>query len=124
AEERGRRSSRPALLTKKRRPEPTLVEVHNDVSADYTVLDVYAADRVGLLFTITNSLYHAWLQIHLAKISTMVHEVLDVFYVTDAEGRKITDAEHVHRIRAALIEALSPEEAGSPCQPARLASSA
>jgi [protein-PII] uridylyltransferase len=119
-----RRSSRPSLLTKKRRPVPTRVEVHNDVSADYTVLDVYAADRVGLLFTITNSLYHAWLQIHLAKISTMVHEVLDVFYVTDAEGRKITDAEHVQRIRAALIEALSPEEAGSPGQPARLASSA
>lgn len=123
-EELVRRSSRPSVLTKKRRPVPTRIEVHNDVSADYTVLDVYAADRVGLLFTITNCLYHAWLHIHLAKISTMVHEVLDVFYVTDAEGRKITDAGHIERICAALSEALSPERSAPASQPARVASSA
>ncbi len=123
-EELVRRSSRPSLLAKKRRPVPTRVEVHNDVSTDYTVLDVYAADRVGLLFTITNCLYHHWVQIHLAKISTMVHEVLDVFYVTDAEGRKVEDADQMERIRAALIEALSPERAAAPSEPARVASTA
>ncbi len=123
-EELVRRSSQPSLLTKKPRPVPTRVEVHNDVSADYTVLDVYAADRVGLLFTITNCLYHAWLQIHLAKISTMVHEVLDVFYVTDAEGRKVEDADHIERIRAALIEALSPEHPAVASGQARVASTA
>src|SRR5262245_11911105 len=121
----GRRSSRPSLLSKKRRPVPTRVEVHNDVSPDYTVLDVYAADRVGLLFTITNSLYHAWVQIHLAKISTMVHEVLDVFYVTDAEGRKIEDPGRIESIRAALVAALSPERPAEPGESeARIASSA
>src|SRR5262249_36300341 len=72
-------SSRPSVLSKKRRPVPTRVEFDNDVSAAYTVVDVYAADRVGLLFTITNCLYHLWVQIHLAKITTMVNEVLDVF---------------------------------------------
>ncbi len=123
-EELVRRSSRPSVLTKKRRPVPTRVEVHNDVSAEYTVLDVYAADRVGLLFTITNSLYHAWLQIHLAKISTMVYEVLDVFYVTDADGRKVTDPEHIERIRTGLIEALSPDQPATAGQSSRLASSA
>jgi [protein-PII] uridylyltransferase len=124
-EELVQRSSRPSLLTKKRRPVPTRVEVHNDVSADYTVLDVYAADRVGLLFTITNCLYHLWLQIHLAKISTMVHEVLDVFYVSDAEGRKVTDPDHIERIRVALIEALSPDEAAAALSPpARVAGTA
>jgi [protein-PII] uridylyltransferase len=123
-EELVRRSSRPSLLSKKRRPVPTRVEVHNDVSTDYTVLDVYAADRVGLLFTITNCLYHHWVQIHLAKISTMVHEVLDVFYVTDAAGRKVEDPEQIERIRAALIEALAPERPAAPSEPARVASTA
>jgi [protein-PII] uridylyltransferase len=124
-EELARRSSRPSLLTKKRRPVPTRVEVHNDVSADYTVLDVYAADRVGLLFTITNCLYHQWLPIHLAKISTMVHEVLDVFYVTDAEGRKVEDPGRIESIRTALVAALSPERAAQPSESAaRVASSA
>jgi len=121
-EELVRRSGRPSLLTKRRRPVPTRVEVHNDVSADYTVLDVYAADRVGLLFTITNCLYHLWIEIHLAKITTMVHEVLDVFYVTDPDGRKITDPERIVSIRDALVRALAPHRPASPSEPARAAS--
>ena len=121
-EELVRRSGRPSLLTKRRRPVPTRVEVHNDVSADYTVLDVYAADRVGLLFTITNCLYHLWIEIHLAKITTMVHEVLDVFYVSDPDGRKITDPERIAAIRDALVRALAPQRAASPSEPARAAS--
>jgi [protein-PII] uridylyltransferase len=121
-EELVRRSGRPSLLTKRRRPVPTRVEVHNDVSADYTVLDVYAADRVGLLFTITNCLYHLWIEIHLAKITTMVNEVLDVFYVSDPEGRKITDPERIASIRDALVRALAPQRPASPSEPARAAS--
>ena len=121
-EELVRRSGRPSLLTKRRRPVPTRVEVHNDVSADYTVLDVYAADRVGLLFTITNCLYHLWIEIHLAKITTMVHEVLDVFYVSDPEGRKITDPERIASIRDALVRALAPQRPASPSEPVRAAS--
>src|SRR5207249_3984651 len=82
------RSPRPSILARRRRRVPTSVEIHNEVSREYTVLDVYTGDRVGLLFTITNTLYHLWLEIHLAKITTMVDQVLDVFYVTDHEGRK------------------------------------
>src|SRR5262249_22947107 len=64
---------------------------------------------VGLLFTITNCLYHLWLEIHLAKITTMVDQVLDVFYVTDNEGRKIEDPERLAVIRRELISALEAE---------------
>lgn len=110
-------SSRPSVLTKKRRPVPTRVEFDNAVSGAYTVVDVYAADRVGLLFTITNCLYHLWMQIHLAKITTMVHEVLDVFYVTDAEGRKVEDPAHLEQIRQELVRALSPAPPAAPPAP-------
>ena len=81
------------------------------MSRDYTVLDVYTGDRVGLLFSITNCLYHLWLEIHLAKITTMVEQVLDVFYVTDNEGRKIEDAERLAFIRRELTRALEQEAA-------------
>jgi [protein-PII] uridylyltransferase len=106
-----RRSRRPSILTRRRRPVPTHVEIDNRVSRDYTVLDVYTGDRVGLLFRITNCLYHLWLEIHLAKITTMVDQVLDVFYVTDNEGRKIDDPERLEQIRRELTRALETEEA-------------
>lgn len=103
-----RRSTRATVLERRRRRVPTRIEVDNRVSADCTVLDVYTGDRVGLLFTITNCLYHLWLQIHLAKITTMVDQVLDVFYVTDHEGRKIEDPGRLREIQAALEAALEP----------------
>jgi [protein-PII] uridylyltransferase len=110
-EELVRRSRRPSILARRRRPVATTVEIDNHVSRDYTVLDVYTGDRVGLLFTITNCLYHLWLEIHLAKITTMVDQVLDVFYVTDHEGRKIEDPERLEMIRRELTRALEAEPA-------------
>jgi len=104
------RSRRPSILTRKRRAAPTTIEIDNQVSRDYTVLDVSTGDRVGLLFTITNCLYHLWLEIHLAKITTMVDQVLDVFYVTDNEGRKIEDPERLEIIRRELLRALADAE--------------
>ena len=106
-----RRSRRPSILARPRRRVPTVIEIDNQVSREYTVLDVYTSDRVGLLFDITNCLYHLWLDIHLAKITTMVDQVLDVFYVSDNEGRKIEDAERLEVIRQALTRALELEEA-------------
>src|SRR4029077_6619387 len=108
-EELVRRSQRPSILARRRRRMTTQVEIDNRVSRDYTVLDVYTGDRVGLLFSITNCLYHLWLQIHLAKITTMVDQTLDVFYVTDHEGRKIEDPARLEDIRRALTRALEPE---------------
>src|SRR6266576_3196311 len=108
-EELVERSARPSILARRRRRVATRVEVHNEVSREYTVLDVYAGDRVGLLFTITHTLYHLWLEIHLAKITTMVEQVLDVFYVTDHEGRKIEDPARLETIRHELVQALESE---------------
>jgi UTP:GlnB (protein PII) uridylyltransferase len=60
---------------------------------------VITRDRVGVLFTITHTLHRLGLVIHLAKITTQVHQVFDVFYVTDTAGTKITDAERLQRVR-------------------------
>jgi [protein-PII] uridylyltransferase len=119
-EELVRRSRRPSILTRRRRPAPTRVEIDNRVSRQYTVLDVYSADRVGLLFDITNCLYHLWLDIHLAKITTMVDQVLDVFYVTDNEGRKIEDPARLAMIEQELTRALEVD-AAAPAEAARAA---
>jgi [protein-PII] uridylyltransferase len=108
-------SHRETILTKKFVPRvATEIEVDNDVSDHFTVLDVYTHDRVGLLFAIATTLFHLGLSIHIAKITTNVDQVLDVFYVTDAAGGKIVDAGRLQHIQAELLQRL----AGGPAEAA------
>ncbi len=85
----------------------TDIEVLNEVSDHATVIDVYTHDRVGVLFAIANTLFHLGLSILLAKITTNVDQVLDVFYVTDTDGRKIDDPDRVAEISATLLRTLT-----------------
>ena len=103
------RAGRPSVFGEKIVPrKPDQVEIDNQVSQDFTVIDVFTADRVGVLFTIANTLYHLGLSIHLAKITTSVDRVLDVFYVTDADGRKVEDPGTLALIHDTVLEELRP----------------
>jgi len=105
-------SQRSSILAKRYVPRVgTEVDVDNTVSDHYTVLDIYAQDRVGVLFAITNTLFHLGLSIHIAKITTNVDQVLDVFYATDATGQKVTDPGRLAHIRSALYQRLTEDEA-------------
>ncbi len=89
----------------------TRVEIDNRQSRDFTVLDVYAGDRPGLLFLIADAISGLGLDIHLAKISTHLTAVLDVFYVTDSGRQKIDDPERLDEIRRTIVAALDSDEA-------------
>jgi [protein-PII] uridylyltransferase len=71
--------------------EPTVVQVDNDSSDRYTIIDAFADDRQGLLYVITRAIFDLGLSVHAAKISTKLDQVVDVFYVTDQAGGKIDD---------------------------------
>jgi [protein-PII] uridylyltransferase len=83
------------------------VEVDNDSSDEFTILDVFADDRQGLLFVITNAIFEAGLSVHSAKISTRLDQIADVFYVTTREGGKLTDSDAVARLKERLTTAVS-----------------
>jgi [protein-PII] uridylyltransferase len=83
---------------------PTEVTVDNRTSEQFTVIDVFTQDRVGLLFAITHTLFRLGLRIHLARISTNADQALDVFYVSDGAGGKIEDLDRMRELRAALLE--------------------
>jgi [protein-PII] uridylyltransferase len=85
----------------------TEVTVDNRASEQFTVIDVFTQDRLGLLFTITHSLYKLGLQIHLARISTNADQALDVFYVSDRDGNKITELPRLREIQSVLAEKLA-----------------
>ena len=103
------KAARPSVLGEKIVPrQPTTVEIDNQASEDYTVIDVFTIDRVGVLFAIANALYHLGLSIHLAKITTSVDRVFDVFYVTDGEGRKIEAPGTLALIKGTVLDELKP----------------
>lgn len=85
------------------------VQVDNGASDFYTVVEVYARDRIGLLYTITSALHDLRLQVHQARISTAGDEAADVFYVLDRDGQKLVDDEQMAEVVAAVTHALAPE---------------
>lgn len=102
------RAKKPSLLdVRKARPSPHGVGVDNSTADDFTIIDVFGRDRVGLLHDIAKALFELRLHIHLAKISTAVDQVLDVFYVTELQGGK---CHREDEIRAALEAVVAPPE--------------
>jgi len=85
---------------------PTRVEFDNFVSETHTVIDVRAQDRPGLLYIISSTLSALGLDLSLAKIATEADQVIDVFYITEADGRKVERDPRMAEIRGALEKAI------------------
>jgi len=82
------------------------IEIDNDVSDRYTVIDIFANDKVGLLYNITRTLSELGLYIAVSKISTKVDQIADVFYVQDIFGQKVTEEKKLEEIRTVMLERL------------------
>jgi [protein-PII] uridylyltransferase len=86
---------------------PISVRIDNDASDFFTVIEVGASDRIGLLHDITRSLADLKLDVHLAKVSTYDRRVVDAFYVRDALGRKVTEPSQQEEIEQTIQTRLS-----------------
>ena len=84
---------------------PTRIAIDSDSHPTYTLVDVQAPDRLGLLYILLRALGRAGAQIALSRIATEKGAAIDTFYVTDAEGRKIKGSAQVAKLQAALREA-------------------
>jgi [protein-PII] uridylyltransferase len=90
------------------RSQPTLVQFDNNSSERFTIISVFAYDRLGLLYAIAKVLFDQGLDLQVAKISTHLDQVVDVFYVTDFEGRKIEEPTRLYMLRQKLLAASEP----------------
>jgi [protein-PII] uridylyltransferase len=88
-------------------PPRTRVRVDNQASRTATVIEVRAPDRIGTLYRITRALAELRLDIRHAKVTTLGHEVVDVFYVVTGSGEKVTDQRRVGDIERAVVFELS-----------------
>lgn len=87
---------------KKIHPAPRVI-MDNNSSGQYTIIEVYANDRPGLLYDITRTLADFEINIHRAKISTDRDQIVDVFYTLDSFATKINNKAFQEEISKALL---------------------
>jgi [protein-PII] uridylyltransferase len=100
-----KRRRRPVGLTRPPSRKPPRVLISNTESEFYTLVDVVADDRIGLLYDVTRVIGEQGFEIYISKAATIKDQVTDAFYLKDAEGRKIKEAHRLDRLREALLEA-------------------
>jgi [protein-PII] uridylyltransferase len=103
-------SQRSAFLQRHVPKVATVIQIDNEASDNLTIVEVFTEDRIGVLFKIAYALHQLGLSIHVAKISTNVDQVADVFYVANENGHKIHDPARLEAIRLALYENLVPQD--------------
>ncbi|MEM7560725.1 MAG: hypothetical protein AAF394_16500, partial [Planctomycetota bacterium] len=72
-----------------------------------TIITLFAYDRRGLLFQVAKVMFEMQLVLQAAKVSTHLDQVVDVFYVSDQSGRKVTESTRLYMIRQRLLQAAS-----------------
>ncbi len=97
----------------------TNIVVDNELSNQFTVIEASGIDRPGLLFSLTRAISDLNLNIASAYVSTFGERVVDVFYVTDLTGHKVTNASRQAAVRRRLKAAFDDPLATPDTRPAR-----
>jgi [protein-PII] uridylyltransferase len=80
------------------------VSVADQASSRTTVVEIHALDRPALLARLASAILGQGHRIHSAHIATYGERAVDVFYLTNDQGRKL-DFGQVDALRSALLEA-------------------
>jgi [protein-PII] uridylyltransferase len=84
--------------------EPDVI-VDNKASEHLTLIEVNARDRAGLLYDLARALADEKLSIMSAHIATFGEKVVDVFYVKDDLGQKVSQDVRVAKLKERLSQA-------------------
>ena len=83
----------------------TQIHLDNETSENRTLIEIETEDRIGLLYTISQTLTELALDISAAKICTERGAALDSFYVRELSGGKVLDPERQRAIKHHLCHA-------------------
>ncbi len=89
------------------------ITIHNDAQRPYTIVEVIAPDRPGLLARIAGIFLEFNLAVVNAKIITLGERIEDVFFITDAEGLPLSDPDLCHALQESMIAQLSTGASGT-----------
>ena len=107
-EARGRLATRvasalPENLTEITALYPIEIEIDNDISDRYTILNIKSIDTIGFLYELTNALAYSRIHISRVNIESIGNLVQDTLFVTNEKGQKITDPGKERELRAAVV---------------------
>ena len=88
----------------------TKINIDNDSSKNFTIIELSATDRPGLLYDISKTLKGHGLIVGFVKISTKRGSVDDSFYVKKIDGKKLLGENDIRTIKNNLTEIVSYEE--------------
>ncbi len=81
------------------------VQISNEESEFYTLVDVTADDRIGLLYDLTSVFHQHDYGIFISKVGTVLDQVKDTFYIKDGRGKKVDDPWALAKLNDDLLEA-------------------
>jgi [protein-PII] uridylyltransferase len=86
---------------------PTQIVFDNEMSDTRTFIEIEAEDKIGLLYTIADTLSELEVDISTARICTEKGAAIDSFYVREIDGGKIVSPERQAAIKRRLLHATS-----------------
>ena len=86
------------------------VFIDNNASNRFTVIEVNARDGPALLNRLAQGLFQSKVTVHSAHIATYGERAVDVFYVTDLLGDKISSAQRLRALERRLMDAAANED--------------
>ncbi len=88
------------------RPLVPSVLFDNTTSSAATIIEVSCPDDIGVLYKIVRSFHEFDLDVVGAKVQTLMHDVVDNFYVRTAAGEKLDDADVLADLERAILFSL------------------
>ena len=81
---------------------PVEVRFDNQLSSDWTVMNVYSEDAFAFLYAFSNALSLRGIYIHKVRIQSVSRQAQDQFFIADRWGRKIEDEREQERLRTSV----------------------
>src|SRR6267378_290206 len=86
---------------------PTRIAIDNKIHPTYTLIEIQAPDRIGLLYDVLSCLDRENILIPLSRINTQAGAAIDTLYVVDGSAHgKITDSHRIRMIQQHLKSAI------------------
>jgi [protein-PII] uridylyltransferase len=87
-------------------PPVKRVHIDNEDSDFFTIIEVRAGVRTGLLYDLAKEIFHLGLDIRFAKVNSDKERMTGVFYVRDASGQKVYEEEVMGQIKERIFSVM------------------